>query len=149
MLEKTSVSMMVLLAAASLIGINSIHQHVEGQTPPPAATPKPQQQAQKFKFVTGSVSRVTIYASSDGKACLAEVGLPNNRPNNLGVRPGGNIELLAPDESICALFGQSKIGKTIISFDVEKITPLGLPPTLRGDFPTDYQLLYRVIQVRM
>jgi hypothetical protein len=149
MLEKTSVSMMVLLAAASLIGISSIHQYVEGQTPPPAATPQPQQQAQKFKFVTGSVSRVTIYASSDGKACLAEVGLPNNRPNNLGVRPGGNIELLAPDESICALFGQSKIGKTIISFDVEKITPLGLPPTLRGDFPTDYQLLYRVIQVRM
>jgi hypothetical protein len=148
MLGKTSVSMMVLLVASSLIGISSIHQYVEGQTPPPAATPKPQQ-AQKFKFVTGSVSRVTIYASSDGKACFAEVGLPNNRPNNLGVRPGGNIELLAPDESICALFGQSKIGKTIISFDVEKITPLGLPPTLREDFPPDYQLLYRVIQVRM
>ena len=143
MLEKTSVSMMVLLVAASLIGISSMHQYVEGQTP------QPQQQAQKFKFVTGSVSRVTIYASSDGKACLAQVGLPNNRPNNLGIRPGGNIELLAPDESICVLFGQSKIGKIIISFDVEKITPLGLPPTLRADFPPDYQLLYRVIQVRM
>jgi hypothetical protein len=149
MLEKTSVSMMVLLVAASLIGISSMHQYVEGQTPPPAATPQPQQQAQKFKFVTGSVSRVTIYASSDGKACIAQVGLPNNRPNNLGIRAGGNIELLAPDESICVLFGQSKIGKIIISFDVEKITPLGLPPTLRADFPPDYQLLYRVIQVRM
>lgn len=149
MLEKTSVSMMVLLVAASLIGISSMHQYVEGQTPPPAATPQPQQQAQKFKFVTGSVSRVTIYASSDGKACLAQVGLPNNRPNNLGIRPGGNIELLAPDESICVLFGQSKIGKIIISFDVEKITPLGLPSTLRADFPPDYQLLYRAIQVRM
>jgi hypothetical protein len=149
MLEKTSVSMMVLLVAASLIGISSMHQYVKGQTPPPAATPQPQQQAQKFKFVTGSVSRVTIYASSDGKACLAQVGLPNNRPNNLGIRPGGNIELLAPDESICVLFGQSKIGKIIISFDVEKITPLGLPPTLRVDFPPDYQLLYRAIQVRM
>jgi hypothetical protein len=149
MLEKTSVSMMVLLVAASLIGISSMHQYVKGQIPPPAATPQPQQQAQKFKFVTGSVSRVTIYASSDGKACLAQVGLPNNRPNNLGIRPGGNIELLAPDESICVLFGQSKIGKIIISFDVEKITPLGLPPTLRADFPPDYQLLYRVIQVRM
>jgi hypothetical protein len=149
MLGKTSVSMMVLLLAASLIGISSIHQYVEGQTPPPATTPQPQQQAQKFKFVTGSVSRVTIYASSDGKACLAEVRLPSDRPNNLGIRPGGNIELLAPDESICVLFGQSKIGKIIISFDVEKITPLGLPPTLRQDFPPDYQLLYRVIQVRM
>ena len=149
MLEKTSVSMMVLLVAASLIGISSMHQYVEGQTPPPAATPQPQQQAQKFKFVTGSVSRVTIYASSDGKACIAQVGLPNNRPNNLGIRAGGNIELLAPDESICVLFGQSKIGKIIISFDVEKITPLGLPPTLRADFPPDYPLLYRAIQVRM
>jgi hypothetical protein len=149
MLEKSSVLMMVLLVAASLIGIASMYEYVEGQTPPPAATPQPQQQAQKFKFVTGSVSRVTIYVSSDGKACIADVGLPNNRPNNLGLRPGGNIELLAPDESICVLFGQSKIGKTQISFDVEKITPLGLPPTLRGDFPPDYQLLYRVIQVRM
>jgi hypothetical protein len=148
MLKKTSVFMMVLLVAASLIGISGVYRYVEGQTPPPAATPKPQQ-AQKFKFVTGSVSKVTIYASSDGKACLAEVRLSSDRPNNLGFRPGGVIELLAPDDSICVLFGQSKIGKTIISFDVEKITPLGLPPTLRGDFPSDYQLLYRVIQVRM
>ena len=44
MLGKASaVSMMVLLVvAASLIGISSIHQYVEGQTPPPAATPQPQ-----------------------------------------------------------------------------------------------------------
>ena len=35
--------MMVLLVASSLIGISSIHQFVEGQKPPPAATPKPQQ----------------------------------------------------------------------------------------------------------
>ena len=120
------------------------------QTPLPAATPQPQQQAQKFKFVIGSVSRVTIYASSDGKAYLAEVRLPSDRPNNLGIRPGGVIELLAPDESICVLFGQSKIGKTIISFDVERLTTLNtLPSTLQEDFPSDYQYLYRVIQVRM
>jgi hypothetical protein len=49
MLGKTSVSLMVLLVAASLIGISSIHQYLEGQiateplTEPPAATPKPQQ----------------------------------------------------------------------------------------------------------
>jgi len=149
MLRESSVFMMLLIVAASLIGINSIHQHVEGQTPPPAATPKPQQQAQKFKFVTGSVSRVSIYASSDGKACLAEVRLPSDRPNNLGIRPGGVIELLAPNESFCTLFGQSKIGKTIIFLDVERLTTLGLPSTLREDFPPDYQYLYRAIQVRM
>jgi hypothetical protein len=34
MLEKSLVSMMVLLVAASLIGIASMHQYVEGQTPP-------------------------------------------------------------------------------------------------------------------
>ena len=52
MLEKTSVSMMVFLVAASLIGISSIGQYIEGQASPPAATPKPQQ-AQKADFVTG------------------------------------------------------------------------------------------------
>jgi hypothetical protein len=34
MLGKTSVSMMVFLVAASLVGI-SIHQYIEGQTPKP------------------------------------------------------------------------------------------------------------------
>ena len=63
--------------------------------------------------------------------------------------PGEPITVLAPDESICVLFGQSKMGKTQITFDVEKITSLGLPPTLREDFPPDYQLLYRVIRVDM
>jgi hypothetical protein len=105
MLEKTSVSMMVLLVvAASLIGISSIHQYIEGQKPPPAATPKPQQ---------GTVTRVTNYASSDGKACIAMVQLPIDRPNDLGLlKPGELIALLAPNESFCTLFGQSKIGKT-------------------------------------
>jgi hypothetical protein len=150
MLGKTSVSMMVLLVAASLIGISSVHQYVEGQTPPPAATPQPQQQAQKTKHVAGNVLGVDIYASSDGKACIAEVGLPSNSPNNLGIRPGGIIELLAPDESICVLFGQSKIGKTIITFDVERLTTFdALPPTIRGDIPSDYQYLYRVHRARM
>ena len=40
MLGKTSVSMMVmvLLLAASLIGISSIHQYIEGQAPPAKKT---------------------------------------------------------------------------------------------------------------
>ena len=46
-----------------------------------------------------------------GKACLAMVKLPSDIPNSLGVTPGGFILLLAPDESICLLFGHSKIGK--------------------------------------
>jgi hypothetical protein len=41
MLGKTSVSMMVLLVASSLIGISGIHQYVEGQTPTPTPTPTP------------------------------------------------------------------------------------------------------------
>jgi hypothetical protein len=42
MLEKTSVSMMVLLVVASLIGISSIHQYIEGQAP---SAKVPQQKA--------------------------------------------------------------------------------------------------------
>jgi hypothetical protein len=60
MIGKTSVSMMVLLAAASLIGISSIYQYEEGQVPP-TATPQPQEQlAQKAKVVTGKVTLVTM-----------------------------------------------------------------------------------------
>jgi hypothetical protein len=151
MLKKYSLFMVLLVATASLVGISSIHHYVEGQTPPPAATPKPQPQVQKvIKGVIGGVQSVQVYASSDGKVCLAEVALPSNRPNNLGVRPGGVIELLAPDESMCVLFGQSKIGKTQIMFRVEKLTSLdAIPPTLREDFPPDYPYVYRVHQLRM
>ena len=148
MLKEFSIFMMLLIVAASLVGISSVYQHTEGQAPP-AATPKPKQQAQRADVVIGKVNQVTIYASSVGKACLAAVEPPSNRPNELGIRPGGTIELLAPNESFCTLFGQSKIGKTIIFLDVERLTTLGLPSTLREDFPPDYQYLYRAIQVRM
>jgi hypothetical protein len=133
MLGKTSVSMMVLLVvAASLIGISSIHQYIEGQAPPPAATPKPQQQAQKAAdFVTGRVLLVTILASSAGKACLVSVELPDNQPNKLGLPPGTDIELLAPNESFCTLSGLSKIEHIQIYFDAQRITASSIPPAVR------------------
>ena len=134
MLGKTSVSMMVLLVASSLIGISSIHQYVEGQTPPPAATPKPQQPVQKAIYVMGTVTRVINYASSVDKACIAMVQLPSDRPNNLNLEPGGSIVLLAPNESFCTLFGQSKIGKTqILVFIAQKITASNLPRAIQAD----------------
>jgi Flp pilus assembly protein CpaB len=151
MLEKTSVSMMVLLVAASLIGIAGIYQYEEGQAPPAATSqPQPQQQVQRASVVIGKVNQVTIYASSIGKACLATVELPSDTSNDLGIRPGGIIELLAPNESFCTLFGVSKIGKTQIFFDAQKITASSLPPAVRkaimlsGD-----EFLYRVTRVDM
>jgi hypothetical protein len=112
MLEKPSILMMVLLVASSLVGISSIHQYAEGQTPPPAATPEPQ----KAVVANGQVSRVTILAD---KTCNAFVTLPKDEPNGLGLSPGTRITLAAPVES-CTLFGLSKIGKTQIVFGAQK-----------------------------
>ena len=95
--------MMVLLVAASLIGISSIHQYVEGQTP------KPQENVQ----FAGRVVAAIISAS---KTCIAFVELPGDKPNLLRLPPGTTITLIAPSESFCTLFGLSKIGKTQIQF---------------------------------
>ena len=144
MLEKTSVSMMVLIVvAASLIGISVIHQYIEGQKPPPAATPELQQ---------GAVTRVTNYASSDGKACIAMVQLPIDRPNDLNVEPGDTIAVLAPNESFCTLFSQSKIGKTqILVFIAQKITASNLPRAIQADRTVIWETfpIYRVTRVDM
>jgi hypothetical protein len=113
MLGKTPVSMMVLLVAASLIGINSIHQYVEGQAPKPQ-----QKQAQQEVQVAGRVVAAIISAS---KTCTAFVELPGDKPNLLRLKPGTTITLFAPIES-CALFGLSKIGNTQIQF-VTQIAP--------------------------
>ena len=83
MLGKTSVSMMVLLVAASLIGISSIHQYIEGQiateplTEPPATTPTPKPQQAQKQSAAGSVRFVSIYETSQGKFCVASVLLPS------------------------------------------------------------------------
>jgi hypothetical protein len=139
MLGKSSLFMMVLLVAASLIGIDSIYQYVEGQGPPAAKQKQlPQQQAQKVKDIVGTVIGVDIYVSSDGKACIAEVQLSSTRPNSLGIALGSTIDLLAPDENICVLFSLSRINKSGVFLDVEKLTTLNaLPPTLRatGEYP--------------
>ncbi len=104
--------MMVLLVASSLVGISSIHQYAEGQTPPPAATPEPQ----KTVVAKGQVSLITIFAD---KTCNVNVVLPNDEPNSLRLSPGTNIRLAAPVES-CTLFGLSKKGKTQIVFGAQK-----------------------------
>jgi hypothetical protein len=137
MLGKTSVSMMVLLVVASLIGISVIHQYIEGQGPP-GAKQQPQQQAKVKDIVGVAIDSVDVYASSDGKACIAQVQLSGTRPNSLGLALGSTIDLLAPDESICILLGLSKINKSGVFLDVEKLTTLNaLPPTLRatGEYP--------------
>jgi hypothetical protein len=131
MLGKSSVFMMVLLVvAASVIGTNGVYKYVEGQG---SSTP-PQQPAQKATYVTGTVNRVINYASSDGKACIAVLQLPSNQPNNLKPTPGELIALLAPNESFCNLFGQSKIGKTqVLVFIAQQITASSLPRAIQAD----------------
>jgi len=150
MLGKTSVFMMVLLAAASLIGIASIYQYKEGQVPPPTATSQPQPQ-QKASYATGKVNRVVNYVSSVDKACIAIVQLPSGRPNNLGIEPGELIALLAPNESFCVLFGQSKIGNTQILFYAQKTTASSLPPAIQADPITQWKNyeIYRITRVDM
>ena len=141
MLRKTSVSMMVLLIAASLIGISSIQQYIEGQ---------PQQPAQKATYVTGTVNRVVNYASSDGKACIAMVQLPIDRPNNLNLEAGELIALLAPNESFCTIFGQSKIGKTpIVVYIAQQITASSLPRAFQADPTVIWETfpIYRISRV--
>ena len=88
MLGKTSVSMMVLLVvvAASLIGISSIHQYVEGQRPPAGRA-------------VGNIIQLTTYAPVAG--CTAPVELSPNVPNGLGLKPGESILLFSEREYLC------------------------------------------------
>jgi hypothetical protein len=145
MLRKTSVSMMVLLVvAASLIGISSVYQYVEGQAPP-----APKQQG--IKGIVGiGIGKIDFYASSDGKACIVEIKLSERYPNDLGLPLGSTIDILSPDTSACVLLGQAKIMKISPFLDVEKLTTLNaLPPKLRAT--GDYQVaqLYVVHRVEL
>ena len=113
--------MMVLLVAASLIGISSIHQYIEGSAP---RTVQPSGQ------VTG-----VIMVVSPNKSCTAFVDLPADRPNLLRLPPGTSITLTAPFES-CTLFGLAKTSKTPISFVVPAPTA-----------PSSTERQHRAIQV--
>jgi len=134
MLRKYSVSMMVLLVAASVIGTNGfVYQYVEGQAPP-----APKQQG--IKGIVGiGIGNIDFYASSDGKACIVEIKLSEKRPNDLGLPIGSTIHILAPDTNACILLGQAKIINRGVFLDVEKLTTLNaLPPKLRAT--GDYQV---------
>jgi hypothetical protein len=141
MLGKTSVSMMVLLVAASLIGIASIYQPADVET----------QSQQTSGTMAGKVTNTIVYASSDGKACLAnaEISTRLYRPNYpLGLKPGDTVTLLASDGTLCDVLNQAAIAKIEIQFWVAlaPLTLKAIPPTLREIFPPN-QSLYRVISV--
>jgi hypothetical protein len=126
MLGNTSVSMMVLLVASSLIGISSIYQYIEGQTPAP--TPR----TTKSIHLEGRVAG-TIMSTSPSKTCTAFVELPlDPGPTLLGVPPGTYLTLTAPIES-CTLFGLAKIGNIPIQFDVPA-------PADPSNIPREYRL---------
>ena len=126
MLGKTSVSMMVLLVAASLIGISSIHQYIEGSP------------TQRKVQLVGQVTRVVMHMSPS-EECWGLVVLPGPGPNLLGLPPGTAITLMAPIES-CTLFGLAKTSKTPIHFVV--LAPTAAPSTER-------QYNYNAIQVAL
>jgi hypothetical protein len=116
MLGKTSVSMMVLLVvAASLIGISSIHQYIEGQTPKV-------QQVQKAESVTNIQGRVLSVTLLPSKTCAVAVELSGDEADALGLPSPTTISVYAPTEH-CTLFGLSKIGKTQIIFGAQKMNP--------------------------
>jgi hypothetical protein len=151
MLKKSSVFMMVLLvAAASLIGISSIYQAL------PVATAQSQQQTQITKYLEGKLLSFLIYSSSDGKACYAYARIsegttrlyPPNSPLPLGLKPADQIVLLVPDQTMCVLLGQVYIAKLEVQFRVAlpPLTIKALPPTIQDNFPPN-QRLYRIVWV--
>jgi hypothetical protein len=99
--------------------------------------------------MVGKVTHTIVYASSDGKACLANVQMSQRLPDYpLGLKPGNYILLLTLDGSICASLSQASIARQEIDFRVV-LAPLALnaiPPALRADFGSS-QVLYRVTQV--
>jgi hypothetical protein len=148
MIGKTSVSMMVLLVivAASLIGISSIHQYIEGQGPP-TATPKLQQLS-----AAGTIILVKNFDSSAGKACAATLQLAQrSNSNNLGIKPGTFIALLAPNESFCTLFGLAEMGRLEIDIQAQNIKSTSLPPAIQTDLiiPASSAHLYKISKLVM
>jgi hypothetical protein len=118
--------MMVLLVPASLIGISSMHQYLEGQTPPPATTPQPRQLPTTYVDIKGRINFVIVFP---GGSCNAFVQVSGNSATQLGL-PGGNlIRLGAADQNMCTSFGLANIGNTDITFDAQ-------PPKKESKFGT-------------
>lgn len=114
--------MVLLVVAASLIGISSIYQYGELQALQDA-TAQSQLQSQPQTQITGTligkIRSFSVYASSDGKACLAfaEISTRLYRPNYpLGLKPGNDIGLLTSDQTMCVLLAQANIAKMEIQF---------------------------------
>jgi hypothetical protein len=81
-----------MLEKTSFIGISSIYQYIEGQTP----TPTPG--TTHTLHLEGRVIS-TAMSMSGSKTCYATIELPTTRPNLLRLPPGSEIFLTAPIES--------------------------------------------------
>jgi hypothetical protein len=131
MLNKSSIFMMLLVATASLVVITSMYQPTNVESQPPEKI-----------VATGTVNGVTVYASSDGKACLAAVTV-SKTANRV-------VELLTSDANICDLLGKAKEGGLKLSFEGMKVDLSVIPQGFRKDFHPDIPLfVYRVHKVQL
>jgi hypothetical protein len=100
---------------------------------------KRQQQTGITGTLIGKISTFLIYASSDGKTCIAYATISTRLyyPNYpLGLKPGDSIELLVPDETMCVLLGQANAANKEIGFRVTipAVTAKELPPYIQQNF---------------
>jgi hypothetical protein len=100
-----------------------------------------QQQTQISDVITGKIftsGGFLLYSSSDGKVCLVFATVSTSK--DLGLKPGSDIALLVPDQTMCVLLGQANIAKTEIQFQVAlPALQHDLPPTSSGQ----YLVIYR------
>lgn len=139
MSRKYPVIMMVLLVAASLVGMSSVYQPTNVET----------QKQQRSGPMVGKITHTIVYAANDGKACIANARITSNpvNPSSLGLKPGTHIMLLAIDESICDSLRQASIAQQEIDFRIANALSIRmLPAALQADFAST-QDVYLVIQV--
>jgi hypothetical protein len=106
----------------------------------PKVLGKAQQQAGITGTLVGKILTFLMYASSDGKACIvyATISTTAYYPNYpLGLKPGDNIDLLAPDQTMCILLGKANVANKEIAFRVAlpAVTAKELPPYIQQNFP--------------
>jgi hypothetical protein len=106
-------------------------------------TPKPTPAPQGFTMNQyGMVNWVTIYSSSDGKACVASVAIENTQSSWI---------VSAADQSICDLFGKAKEGGKRIFMLGDRMPVASLPLTVRTyeNIPANYCCLFKIVFLRM